>query len=376
MSDSSITAPPPSDTPTTRSDLQALNIKFLLAPIWPYIDDPKISEVVINGFEEIRVEQSGILSKVDGRFASAEELHAAMLAVAQFNEIDLGDEPTTFDGRLPGGARVHAVFPPASRRGLCVAIRKQKPNTLTIQQLIEWGSLSKEAAGYLEAAVTLQKNILISGGTSSGKTTILSVIGMYIPAHERVIVLEDVNEIVLSNDHVLYMEGASGTGGHRRVTIRDLFRSSLRMRPDRIIVGECRGGEALDMIQAMTSGHSGSMTTLHASTPKDALKRVETMCMMSGLELPLGAVRGQIASAVDVIVQVSRVRSGKRRVMTITEARGLNDAGNYVLVDLFRTDVRSLEKSPLAWTGEVSHWAEELGEHSDIAARAGGALTI
>jgi len=366
----------PSSPTATRADLQALNIGLLLAPIKRYLDDPAISEVLINGPSEIRVESGGRLTLVGDTFSDEEELHAAMLAVAQFNDIDLGDEPTTFDGRLPGGARVHAVFPPASRRGICVAIRKQKPTTLTLDQLVEGGSLSTEAAGFLRAAVTLQKNILISGGTSSGKTTVLSVIGAFIPEHERVIVLEDVNEIVLSNDHVLYMEGASGTGGHRRVTIRDLFRSSLRMRPDRIIVGECRGGEALDMIQAMTSGHSGSMTTLHASTPKDALKRVETMCMMSGIELPLAAVRGQIASAVDVIMQVSRVRSGRRRVLTITEARGLNEAGDYSLVDLYKTDVRSPEKSPLAWTGQVSHWAIELAEHPELAAAAGGALTI
>jgi pilus assembly protein CpaF len=313
----------------------ALNVRLLLAPVAEVLEDPTTSEVMINGPSDIRVEREGSVVRVDAAFQDSDELRAALLAIAQFNGFEMDDSSLTFDGRLPDGSRVHAVLPPASRQDICIAIRKCRPVALTMDDLARGGSLTDEAAAFLRHAVLDQRNLVISGGTSSGKTTLLSAIAAAIPSDERVIVLEDVNEIRLTTDHALYFEGSGAARQGRSVTIRDLFRSSLRMRPDRIIVGECRAGEALDMIQAMSSGHSGSMTTLHASTPAGALRRLETLALMADLDLPLPAIRAQIAAAVDIIVQVARLRDVGRRVMSIGLVGGLTDRGDYRITDLF-----------------------------------------
>jgi pilus assembly protein CpaF len=330
------------------ADLLALNVRLLLAPISAFLDDDGISEIMVNGPSDIRIERGGAVSRTDAVFADAEELRAALMAIAQFNDFEMDPARLTFDGRLPDGSRVHAVMPPASRQDICIAIRKSRPIAITMDDLVRTGSLTADAADFLRGCVERQKNLVISGGTSSGKTTLLSAIASAVPRDERVIVLEDVNEIRLFTDHVLYFEGASAAREGRRVTIRELFRSSLRMRPDRILVGECRGGEALDMIQAMSSGHSGSMTTLHASTPAGALRRLDTLALMADLDLPLHAIRGQVAAAVDVVVQVARVRGIGRRVESIVTVDGLDDRGDYAVTELFAIRAGDAGKEVLA----------------------------
>jgi pilus assembly protein CpaF len=245
------------------------------------------------------------------------------------------DSPTV-DARLPDGSRVNAVIRPVAIDGPAITIRKFKKDKLSIQQLIDYGSLTANMAEFLRACVVARLNIVISGGTGSGKTTLLNVLSSYIPEHERIISIEDAAELQLQQDHIMRMEtkvpNVDGTGA---VTIRDLVRNSLRMRPDRIIVGECRGGEALDMLQAMNTGHDGSLTTLHANSPRDALSRLETMVLMAGMDLPLKVVRQQISSAVDLIVQQTRLNDGARKVTAITEVVGM-EGDTVVLTDIFK----------------------------------------
>lgn len=240
------------------------------------------------------------------------------------------------DARLPDGSRVNAVIPPAAIDGPSITIRKFKKERLTIQQLVDFGSLTESMAEFLQACVVARLNIIISGGTGSGKTTLLNILSSFIPADERIVTIEDAAELQLQQDHVVRLEAqpprADGSGG---VTIRDLVRNALRMRPERIVVGEVRGGEALDMLQAMNTGHDGSLTTLHANSPRDAISRLETMSLMAGIELPIRVVREQIASAVDLIVQQTRLRDGTRKVTQITELAGM-EGDTIVLTDIFK----------------------------------------
>jgi pilus assembly protein CpaF len=245
------------------------------------------------------------------------------------------DSPTV-DARLPDGSRVNAVIRPVSIDGPCITIRKFKKDKLSIQQLIDFGSLTPQMAEFIRACVLSHLNIVISGGTGSGKTTLLNVLSSFIPEEERIITIEDAAELQLQQDHVLRMETkVANTDGKGMVTIRDLVRNSLRMRPDRIVVGECRGGETLDMLQAMNTGHDGSLTTLHANSPRDAISRMETMVLMAGMDLPLKVVRQQISSAVDLIIQQSRLKDGSRKVTAITEVVGM-EGDVVVLTDIFK----------------------------------------
>ena len=245
------------------------------------------------------------------------------------------DTPTV-DARLPDGSRVNAVIRPVSIDGPSITIRKFKKDKLSIQQLIDYGSLTPNMAEFIRACVLAHLNIVISGGTGSGKTTLLNVLSSFIPEEERIITIEDAAELQLQQDHVLRMETkVANIDGKGTVSIRDLVRNSLRMRPDRIIVGECRGGEALDMLQAMNTGHDGSLTTLHANTPRDALSRLETMVLMSGMDLPLKVVRQQISSAVDLIIQQTRLKDGSRKVTAITEVVGM-EGETVVMTDIFK----------------------------------------
>jgi pilus assembly protein CpaF len=245
------------------------------------------------------------------------------------------DTPTV-DARLPDGSRVNAVIRPVSIDGPSITIRKFKKDKLSIQQLIDFGSLTSQMAEFIRACVLAHLNIVISGGTGSGKTTLLNVLSSYIQEEERIVTIEDAAELQLQQDHVLRMETkVANTDGKGAVTIRDLVRNSLRMRPDRIIVGECRGGEALDMLQAMNTGHDGSLTTLHANSPRDAISRMETMVLMAGMDLPLKVVRQQISSAVDLIIQQTRLKDGSRKVTAITEVVGM-EGDIVVLTDIFK----------------------------------------
>lgn len=338
----------------------------LLAPIRPLLDDDGISEILINGASDIYVERRGRLERTDLRFATRDDLEAAARSIAQYSGKRLTPEEASIEARLPDGSRVQMIQPPASRSGLCISIRRFLREHRSIGDLVGQGSLTDASLSLLQAAVRLQKNVIISGGTGTGKTTMLNALSESFADHERVIVIEDTSELRIRKDHVVYLEVTKpdrfGRGG---ASVRELFRSSLRMRPDRIIVGECRGGEALDMIQAMTSGHSGSLSTVHANTPYDALHRLETLALMSDIDMPLRPLRAQIASAVNVVLQIARLkRTGRRRVVEIAEIEGLNDAGQYIVRSLYRVgaDGHSGLDGPLAWTGETPSFAAEALE--------------
>jgi pilus assembly protein CpaF len=315
--------------------LQAQSIWHLLRPIDAVLRrDPSVSEVMINGPGEVRVERAGRIVTTDLMFGSHADLLAAVRNIAQYVGKRITPDTSRFDARLPDGSRVHVVLPPASRQGICVAIRKFQKSQMTFEALVALGALTDETREFIELCVLAEKNIAVSGGTGTGKTSLLNVLSGLIQADHRIIVIEDTSELALKQDHVLYFETRPpDRQGRGAVSIRDLFHSSLRMRPDRIVVGECRGGEAMDLIQAMTSGHGGSMTTLHANTPADAMNRLETMALMSGVEMPLLALRSQVASAIDLVVQLVRFHDGSRKVTDIAEVRGLAD-GDY--------DVRSI----------------------------------
>ncbi|HQL40628.1 MAG TPA: CpaF family protein, partial [Anaerolineaceae bacterium] len=248
----------------------------------------------------------------------------------------IDQESPTVDARLPDGSRVNAVIPPVAIDGPSITIRKFQKDKLTIDQLIKLGSITRPMADFIRACVISRLNIIISGGTGSGKTTLLNILSGFIPTDERIVTIEDAAELKLQQEHVVRMETKPPNAeGKHQITTRDLVRNSLRMRPDRIIVGEVRGGEALDMLQAMNTGHDGSLTTLHANTARDAISRLETMCMMSGMELPVKVLREQIASAIDLIIQQSRLKDGSRKVTSITEVAGM-EGDTVVMTEVFR----------------------------------------
>ncbi len=293
-------------------------------PLQPLLDDPTVSEVMVNGPNMVFVERNGKLTPTDIRFENDD----AVLRIIDKIILPLGrhidiDNPTV-DARLPDGSRVNAVIPPVAIDGPSITIRKFMKDKLSMEQLIALGSITKGMADLLRACVIARLNIMVSGGTGSGKTTFLNILSSFIPSNERIVTIEDAAELKLQQPHVVRLETKPpNIEGLHAVTIRDLVRNSLRMRPDRIIVGECRGGEALDMLQAMNTGHDGSLTTLHANTPRDACSRLETMCLMSGMDLPIKVLREQIAAAIDLIVQQARLKDGSRKITSITEVSGM-----------------------------------------------------
>jgi pilus assembly protein CpaF len=305
-------------------------------PLQSLLEDSEVTEVMVNGPKKVYIEKGGKLIKTPVTFDDDDHV----LRIIDRIILPLGrrvdaDSPTV-DARLPDGSRVNAVIRPVSIDGPAITIRKFKKGKLSIQQLIEYGSLTANMAEFMRACVIARLNTVISGGTGSGKTTLLNVLSSYIPEEERIVTIEDAAELQLQQDHVMRMETkVPNVDGSGAVTIRDLVRNSLRMRPDRIVVGECRGGEALDMLQAMNTGHDGSLTTLHANTPRDALSRLETMVLMAGMDLPLKVVRQQISSAVDLIVQQTRLKDGTRKITAITEVVGM-EGDTVVLTDIFK----------------------------------------
>ncbi|RMH36670.1 MAG: CpaF family protein [Deltaproteobacteria bacterium] len=306
------------------------------APIRPYLEDPGVSEILINGPRSIIVERSGQLMPVPAAFDSDAAIEAALRNLAQYVGRRFDREHPILEGRMPDGSRVEAILPPAAAGGAHVAIRRFFKEKLTIDKLIAFGSLTQEAAGLLNALVACKQNIVVAGGTGSGKTSLLNALSSFIPDGERIVVIEDARELQLAKSHVVQLEAQpADERGRGRITIRDLFRATLRMRPDRIVVGEIRGGEAVDLVQAMTSGHGGCMSTLHATYPSDTLNRLETMALMGDVDLPLTALRAQIASAIDIIVQTSRLQDGSRCVTHITEVAGYAPDAGYQLVDLY-----------------------------------------
>lgn len=318
------------------------SLRYFLEPIVPFLEDESVSEIMVNGHEEIYVERRGRLQKTDARFASEDSLLSAIHNVAQWVGREISEERPVLDARLPNGSRVHAVTAPCARRGTYLTIRKFFREALTMDDMVGFGTISPAAREFLEICVRLRKNILISGGTGTGKTVLLGALSRAIPAEERIVVIEDTSELRLIQEHCLYLEAKhadrEGQGG---LSVRQLFLNSLRMRPDRIIVGEVRSGEALDLVQSMISGHAGSLSTIHANTARDALVRLETLSLMSDVEIPVYVARAQVASAIHVLVQIARfVEDGSRRVTRITEAAGLDENGQYRITDLFSLQMR------------------------------------
>jgi pilus assembly protein CpaF len=305
-------------------------------PIRPFLDDASVSEIMINGPDTIYIERKGKLSLTNAKFASKDALVAALRNLAQFIGKPVDEFRPILEGRLPDGSRVEAVLPPAAPDGPCVAIRRFFRETLTVEKLVSFGSFTAEAAEFLRNVVIVKENTIVAGGTGSGKTSLLNALTGFIPHDERVVIIEDNKEVQPQQPHLVQLEARPPDGrGRGEVSIRHLFKATLRMRPDRIVVGEIRSGEAIDLVQAMTSGHGGCMATVHATYPSDTMNRLETMCLMSDIEIPLSALRAQIASAVDIIVQTSRLRDGSRCVTHIAEVQGYTPEGGYHLENVF-----------------------------------------
>ena len=339
-------------------------------PIRPFLDDASVSEVMINGPDSIYVERKGKLTLTPAKFASRDALISALRNLAQYVGKHVDEHHPILEGRLPDGSRVEAVLPPAAPDGPHVAIRRFFRETLTVEKLVSFGSFTPEAAEFLRAVVVVKENTIVAGGTGSGKTSLLNALTGFIPNDERIVIIEDNKEVQTQQPHVVQLEARPPDNrGRGEVSIRHLFKATLRMRPDRIVVGEIRSGEALDLVQAMTSGHGGCMATVHATYPKDTLNRLETMCMMSDVQIPLSAMRMQIASAVDIIVQTSRLRDGSRCVTHIAEVQGYNpETGSYLLEDVFirryhGEDEKGRVLSTFEPTGFIPHCTETLRGH-------------
>lgn len=323
---------------------------FAFGPITPLLADPAVSEIMVNGFESIYVERCGLVEPHGGAFLSEESLRATIDRMVSKVNRRLDESSPYVDARLPDGSRVNAIIPPVCLTGACLTVRKFRKEAFSLEELIHIGSVTADAAEYLREAVRERRNIIVSGGTGSGKTTLLNALSQFIPVEERIVTIEDAAEIRLQKPHVVRLEARpANIEGSGAVTIRDLVRNSLRMRPDRIIVGECRGEEALDMLQAMNTGHDGSITTGHANTPRDMLRRLETMVLLSGLEIPIRAIREQISSAIDVVVHTGRIAGGKRAVTSITEITGMNES-QILIQELFRW---SKERAGTGGTGRL-----------------------
>lgn len=341
-----------------------------LAPIRPFLDDPAVSDIMINGPFQIYVEKKGQLHLTNARFETREALVAALRNAAQYVGKHVDELKPILEGRLPDGSRIEAVLPPAAPDGPCVSIRRFFKETLTVERLVNFGALTPDVAMALQALVVAKLNILIAGGTGSGKTSMLNALSSFIPEGERVVVIEDSRELQLQREHICMLEARPpDPKGRGEVTIRDLFRATLRLRPDRIVVGEIRSGEALDLIQAMTSGHGGCMSTLHATYPRDTTSRLETMAMMSDIEMPLTALRIQLASAVNIICQVSRLQDGSRKITHITEVLGFDLAkGEYLMQDIFVRQYQGFDDrgaiiSDIVPSGILPRCLPQLHEH-------------
>ena len=291
-----------------------------LGPLENLIARDDISEIMVNAPDQVFVEKGGVIYRTDTAFADDAQVLSAIERIVSPLGRRIDESSPMVDARLADGSRVNAIIPPLALGGPSITIRKFSRTPLKAQDLVNFGSISPQMVKFLAVCVAVRKNILISGGTGSGKTTLLNVLSGFLPNRERIITIEDAAELQLHQDHIVRLEARPpNIEGRGEITIRDLVRNSLRMRPDRIVVGECRGGEALDMLQAMNTGHDGSLTTIHANSPRDALSRLETLVLMSGFDLPLRAIREQIASAINIVVQISRERDGSRKVVNISE---------------------------------------------------------
>lgn len=316
-----------------------------LGPIQKLLEDDEITEVMVNGPRNIYVERKGKIQQVPITFESNEHVKQIIDRIVAPLGRRIDESSPYVDARLPDGSRVNAIIPPIALSGPTITIRKFSKNPITVEQLYEFGSISQEAMQFLQACVASRLNVIISGGTGSGKTTLLNILSDFIPDDERIITIENAAELQLRQNHVITLESRPpNIEGKGEITIRQLVVNALRMRPDRIIVGEVRAGETIDMLQAMNTGHEGSMTTLHANSPHDVLSRLETMTLMAGIELPMKAIREQIASAIDLIVHQSRMRDGTRKVVNISEVRDLQ-GDTIVMNDIFVFEQQGIENS-------------------------------
>lgn len=342
-----------------------------LGPLSPLLRDTAISEIMINGPENIFVESRGLLYRTPARFNSESHLQSIIQRIVEPLGRHIDAASPMVDARLEDGSRVNAVIPPLALDGSLVTIRKFPANKLTDEDLIRFGSLTRPMAAFLREAVRARRNILVSGGTGSGKTTLLNILSQFIPEKERIITVEDSAELKLSHENLCRLEARpANVEGQGRITIRDLVINTLRMRPDRIIVGECRGAEALDMLQAMNTGHDGSMTTCHANNPRDALSRLENMVMMAGFELPSSAIREQIASAIHLIVQQTRMPDGSRKIVKISEVTG-REGSMILLQDIFTFEQEGFDEKfhvigHHTATGNIPLFVEELRQAGDL----------
>ncbi len=330
-------------------------------PLQRLLDDPAVTEIMVNRMDRIYVERKGQLTLTDSRFSSEDHLRKVIERIVSKVGRRIDESSPLVDARLEDGSRVNAVIPPLAVGGSSLTIRKFSKVPLTVRNLIDFGTLTPEMAELLNACVRAKLNIIVSGGTGTGKTTLLNVLSSFLPQDERIVTIEDAVELQIQQEHVVRLESRPpNTEGKGEVTIRDLLRNSLRMRPDRIVVGEVRGGESLDMLQAMNTGHDGSLSTVHSNSPRDAVARLETLVLMAGMDLPLRAIREQIASAVNLIVQISRLRDGTRRITHVTEVQGME--GDIVtLQDAFR--LRLLRRR-----GRPRPLPRQAGGHRDPAA--------
>ncbi|ATB30724.1 CpaF family protein [Melittangium boletus] len=311
------------------------SLRAFLKPVIAYLDDPTVSEIMINGPTDVWIERKGKVSKTDAAFTE-EGLLGAARNMAQFVGRLLNDERPRLDARLPDGSRIHVVIPPIARKGTTISIRKFFKDKLTIDSLIKFKSMTPQMARLIDAGIHTKLNMLVSGGTGSGKTTLLNIVSSLIPDEERILTIEDSAELQLNQSHLVPFESRPpdkfGKGG---VDMGDLLNSALRLRPDRIVVGEVRGGEAFYLVQAMNTGHGGSLATTHANTPTDTLRRIESLCLMSGIDLPMVAIRAQVASAINFIVCCERLHDGSRKTIALSEVLPLSEKGEYRTQDIF-----------------------------------------
>lgn len=358
----------PADIDPDKLAHDIFNEALRLGPLEDFLADDSITEIMINGPQRVYIERDGKLMLTDQSFMDNASVQAVIERIVSPIGRRIDESQPYVDARLPDGSRVNAIIAPLSLVGPCVTIRKFSRVPLTEADLIGFGTWSAAMARFLDICVKLRKNIIVSGGTGSGKTTLLNVLSAYIPVSDRILTIEDAAELRLEQPHLVRLEARPpNIEGRGAISIRDLVRNSLRMRPDRIIVGECRGGEALDMLQAMNTGHDGSLTTVHANSPRDVIARLETMVMMSGMELPSRAIREQISSAVDLIVHQARLSDGSRRITHITEVQGL-EGNQTVMQDIFEFEQTGVDSNGKVIghhraTGAIPTFSEEIGAH-------------
>jgi pilus assembly protein CpaF len=340
-----------------------------LGPLERLLADESVTEIMVVNARTIFVEKKGRLTQVPLSFTDDDSVRAVIERIVTPLGRRIDESTPLVDARLKDGSRVNAVIPPLALKGPCITIRRFSKKRIHMQDLVGFGSISEEMAAFLNCAVRVRKNMVISGGTGSGKTTLLNVLSSAIPEHERIVTVEDAAELRLDQPHVVSLESRpANLEGKGEYSIRDLVKNALRMRPDRIVVGECRGGEAIDMLQAMNTGHEGSLTTTHANSPKEAIARLETLCLMGGLDLPIRAIRQQIAASIHVVVQQSRFSDGARRVTSIAEVAGISDEGELEIREIYRFQLQEVDGTgktigQFSATGTLPSFLDEFIKH-------------